>query len=141
MKTLIQDIKNIKCGRESLRRFGLSLGFVLILISCFLFWKGEIKYIYFLSFGGIFSLPGIIFPFLLKPVYKLWTAAAFVIGWVVTRIILTVLFYSVVTPLGWAMKMFKRDLIDTGFRKGKGGSYWINLPESGFVKENYKRQF
>jgi len=141
MNTLIQDIRNIRCGRKDLLRFGLALGFVLILIACFLFWKGRINYIYFLISGGLFSLLGIIFPFILKPVYESWTAVSFIIGWIVTRIILTALFYLIVAPLGLGMKLFKQNLLDKGFRKGEKKSYWRNLPESDFVKEGYKYQF
>ena len=81
---------------------------------------------------------GVFVPELLKEAYRVWMAAAFAIGWLVSRIILLILFYFVLTPVGFLARLFKKEFMDTDFRKKKE-SYWI--PKSGDKKINYEKLF
>ncbi len=52
---------------------------------------------------------GAIYPAALKYPFALWTAAGKLLGWLNTRFILALLFYLLVTPMGWMMRLLGRD--------------------------------
>ena len=67
-------------------------------------------------------------------------ALAIIIGFFMSRLLLTLLFYGVMTPIGLAMKLFGKDTLDERIEKGKA-SYWQELPTGRKVKEHYERQY
>jgi hypothetical protein len=57
---------------------------------------------------------GLIVPALLRPrsltyVYRVWMVAAEILGWINTRIVLSLVFYGIVTPMGFVMRRAGRD--------------------------------
>jgi multisubunit Na+/H+ antiporter MnhG subunit len=61
-------------------------------------------------------------------------------GFFMTRLILGVLFYLIITPIGLTAKLFGKDFIDQKINKGKK-SYWNYREQKEFSKEIYERQF
>jgi hypothetical protein len=59
--------------------------------------------------GAILLLMGGVMPTALAPVYRGWMLLAEGLGWVNTRVILGVVFYTVFTPVGLVMRLFQRD--------------------------------
>lgn len=57
----------------------------------------------------VFVLLGLLAPRSLKPVYELWLKIGHVLGWINSRIILTLIFALVITPMALVMKLLKRD--------------------------------
>lgn len=57
----------------------------------------------------VFVLLGLLAPRSLKPVYELWMKIGHVLGWINGRIILTLIFVLVITPMALVMKLLKRD--------------------------------
>ena len=88
----------------------------------------------------IFLFLGLVTPSLLKPIQKVWMSLAIVIGWFVTRVILTVLFYLVVTPIGLVAKLSGKRFLDINFDRGVD-SYWIPRETTKFNKRSYENQF
>lgn len=60
----------------------------------------------------VFLLLGLIVPRSLKPVYHLWLKIGHLLGWINSRIILSVIFGLVVTPMALVMKVIKRDTMN-----------------------------
>ncbi|MDP3832044.1 MAG: SxtJ family membrane protein, partial [Ignavibacteriaceae bacterium] len=83
---------------------------------------------------------GLIFPILLKPLNFIWMSFAVVLGFFMTRIILGILFYIIITPIGLIAKLFGKDFIDKRISKEKV-SYWNYREQKEFSKEIYERQF
>lgn len=71
--------------------------------------------------AGVF-LVGVPFPGAVRPVYVLLTAVALPIGWLVSQVLLRVVFYGVLTPLGILLKMTGRDPLR--LRRPQLDSYW-----------------
>ena len=71
-----------------------------------------------------------------KPIYDLWMKFAAVLAWINTRLILIVMFYLVITPIGLIMRLFGMDYLSLKIEKDKE-SYWIKNDK----KINYERQF
>ena len=77
---------------------------------------------------------------LLKPLHKLWMTLAVLLGWLMTRIILIVLFYLVVTPIGLLARVCGKDFLNRDFDR-KVNSYWIPRKTIPFDRKSYERQF
>lgn len=109
------------------------------LISAFLYWRGlETVAIYlgaFCGLAGIFGLTGTIAA---RPFYYLWLGIAFFLGLVITPIIITLMYYLLVTPLALLMKAKGRDRLN--LKKSNTDSYWTEITPSS-DKEQYERQF
>ena len=59
---------------------------------------------------------GIVIPIILKPIYLAWMTFAVVVGWIMTRVILIVIFYLILTPIGLIGKIFRKNFLDLSFR-------------------------
>lgn len=79
-------------------------------------------------------------PRALKPIRRVLTAVARVIGWVHTHVLLTVTFYLIFTPMGLIARLIRKDLLKIRF-KSPASSYWIPCEPKEFRKEDYTKQF
>jgi Saxitoxin biosynthesis operon protein SxtJ len=69
---------------------------------------------------------GLAAPAVVRPIYVAWLVAAFPIGWVVSRVLLAVLFFGVVTPLAVLFRWRARDVL--GLRRRDVDTYWTPKP-------------
>ncbi len=120
---MIEEIKNIKTNKEEIRKFGYLIGGVLIAISIFMLWKDVSFYKLIFVIGVSFILLGYFIPKILKPIYIIWMTFATILGWIMTRVILTILFYLIVTPIGLIARMFGVKFLDLSWRNNVN-SYW-----------------
>ncbi len=137
---LIEEIKNIKSGKSDLRKFGITIGIVLGILGGLLWWRGKDTYSYFLILSVAFILCGLALPTLLKPLQKAWMTLAVIMGWFMTRVILSILFYFVFTPIGLIPRLLGKQFIDLRIDNSKE-SYWIYRKPKEFNKSDYEKQF
>ncbi len=136
---MLEEIKNIKSNKSALRTFGITVGLILMIIAGFFFWKGkEIFYIFFTP-GFALCFLGFAIPYLLKPIYWIWMIFATILGWVMTRVILSLLFYVILTPIGLIARLFGKQFVELRWDKSKK-SYW-NYRSGMPVTGNYEKQF
>ena len=134
------EILELELSKKKLRNFGLLVGGIVILISIWFYFKKSnytTSYI-LLIFGAILVLSGIVVPLLLKVPYKIWMGLSFAIGWVVSRILITSLYFIVVTPLGLIAKLVGKKFLDRDY-DDKKDSYWILKPNN--KKIDYKKMY
>jgi hypothetical protein len=72
------------------------------------------------------------------PLYALWMRAAFPMGWAVSNLALAVIFYGVLTPYGFAMRLFGRDRLQLAIDR-KAPTYWMPV-ERAAEKSRYFKQ-
>jgi hypothetical protein len=137
---IIEDIKRIKSGKSELRKFGITVGCASAIFAALLWWREKSFYIYFLILSPTFILFGIILPLALKPIQKAWMGFSIILGWIVTRIVLFVLFFLVITPISLISRLFGKDFLKIKIDK-KSSSYWIVKNKSVGKKEDYERPF
>ena len=137
---LIEEIKNIKSDKKECRKFGITVGIVLLLIGIILYYYSKFSAPYFIGAGGSLILLGLLVPIILIPLQKIWMTLAVVLGFVMSRIILTALFYFVVTPIAIIAKLFGKDFIDLKIERKKK-SYWNYREEEDYKKITTERQF
>lgn len=136
----IEEIKNIKSDKKECRKFGLSVGIVLVILAVILGYFGKDSYVYFGSIGGLLIILGVVAPVLLLPLQKIWMSLAVILGFIMTRVILFVLFYLILTPTGLIARMFGKDFLDLKIKKDQV-SYWNIRETKNYEKLDTERQF
>lgn len=137
---MLEEIRNIKGAKKELRNFGIMLGCILSVLGAVALLRGKTSYPYFFSFGAVFIILGSLLPYVLKPIHKLWMSVALAIGWFVSRLILVVFFYLVITPIGLLARLFGKDILSLKFDKN-ADSYWIKREECEFNESSYDNQY
>ena len=137
---LLEEIKNIKSEKRDLRNFGITFGVILGLIGGALWWKGKDTYTLFLILSCAFFFLGFVLPGVLKPLQKAWMAFAVVLGFFMTKVILSILFYLVFTAIGLGGRLFGKQFLNLKMDSSKT-SYWIKRKSQPFDKAHYERQF
>ncbi len=133
-------MEKLSLDNKTLKRYGVTMFVALVIIGTILLVKHKPGFVWLYAAGGMFLISGITIPSSLKQVYIAWMKLAFVLGWINTRIILALMFYLVFTPIGLAMKLFGKDLLDRKIEKDKQ-SYWIKREAKSFNPLDYERQF
>jgi hypothetical protein len=90
--------------------------------------------------AAAFFLPGLMVPAALKPLYGLWMKFAMVLAWVNTRIILSLTYFLVFTPIGLILKLLGKDLIKEKWDP-KATTYWIERERTPFDPSRYEKQY
>lgn len=137
---LFEEIKNIKEDKKTLRKFGLTVGTVFLLIALILVLVSKPSFIYFGVAGLVLFLPGLLYPHILKPINKIWMIFAVILGWISSRVILTLLFYLVFTPLGFFLRISGKDFLDLYYNKN-ANTYWAKREKTNRDNIDYERQF
>lgn len=137
---LKEEFKNIRETKKDLRKFGLTVGGVLLLISVILFYFDKSAAPYFGVIGGILFISGILIPQILKTLNKIWMGLAIVLGFFMSRLILTILFYVVLTPISLVAKLIGKKFISLDYDKS-ADTYWERRSEIQKKQIDYERQF
>jgi hypothetical protein len=136
-----EEIKQLKTGPRDLRKFGLSVGGVLCLLGVWFLYRHKAHFPYFLYPGLLLVVLGAALPRSLKEVYIVWMAVAFVLGLIVSTVLLTLFFYAVVTPIGLAARCSGKDFLARKW-DGQAPSYWLVRDHSKpKAAVDYERQF
>lgn len=134
-----EEIKLIKESPKDLTKFGLTIGAVLVIIAAILYLYGKASYLYFLAPGLFFASIGLAIPQMLKPLNKIWMTIAILLGWVMTRVILSLLFYLVITPIGLIARLTGKNFLK--LKKSNTDCYWEKREQKSAKQIDYERQF
>jgi len=128
-------------SQRDLRWFGAGLLAFAGLVSAMLYWRTGSANVprYILSLGALTTLLYYAVPPLRRRVYLAWMYAAYPIGWALSHILLAAVYYLVVTPIGFTMRVLGRDPLDRRFDRS-AGTYWVPHDPGTDVKR-YFRQF
>lgn len=97
---------------KGLRKFGITTGaIIVVLFAVFFPWVFDAATmpVWPWVVAGVLWVPALFVPNSLQPVYTTWMRIGHAIGWVNTRIILGLVFYILVLPMGLIMRMFGND--------------------------------
>src|ERR1017187_261687 len=135
-----EEIKQLKTGGRDLRKFGLLVGGVFMALGIVLCLRHRPACPYFLAAGGFLIGFGLIAPRALKHIYIAWMAMAIVLGFVVSTVILALLFFLAITPIGLAARLFGKDFLRLKLER-RAGTYWIRREPGSKTPADYERQF
>ena len=121
---------------SSNRSFGIVFFVVFLLIAFYpLTYGGEIR-IWSLIISIIFVILGLLNSKILAPLNKIWFKFGILLGRIVSPLIMGIIFFLVVTPIGFIMRLLGKDVLNLKINKNK--SYWI---EKNGPKSKMKNQF
>ena len=86
---MIEEIKNIPSSKKEIKSFGITIGIVLFIISGLLIYYDKDVYQLIAILASAFIGLGLILPILLKPIYFMWMVFAAILGWIMTRVLLS----------------------------------------------------
>ena len=121
---------------SSNRGFGIVFFIVFLLIAFYpLINQGDIR-IWSVLISLLFLILGIINSKILTPLNKVWFKFGIFLGKIISPIIMGIIFFLVVTPIAFLMRMLNKDLLNLKFNKKS--SYWIEKTDP---KSTMKNQF
>jgi len=134
------DIKQLETGDRALRKFGLLVGGVFTTFGLLLLLRHKAHYPYFLWPGVVLFVLGAVQPRSLKWVYLVWMSGAFVLGFIMAHVILTLFFFIIITPLGLVARLVGQDFLSLKLNRN-APSYWLARPQKTRSAAEYERQF
>lgn len=140
IKDVLEEIKKLDLSKKSLRKFGIVVGLVFLLLAGLTYIKGyPLAVLYVTSIaGGLLVITGVVSPQALKGIYRSWMAMAFCMGWVVSRILLIVLFYLIITPIGILTRLLGKKFMEVKINKDEV-SYWARKDKE--KKTDYEKMY
>ena len=121
---------------SSNRSFGIVFFIVFLLIALYPLLKSNDLRIWSLVISFIFLVLGLINSKILTPLNRLWFKFGLLLGRFISPLVMGIIFFVVVTPIGITMRLLKKDLLNLKYNKKE--TYWID--KSG-PKSKMKYQF
>ncbi len=122
--------------KGSNRSFGIVFFVVFFLIALYPLTNNEEIRSWSVIVSLIFLVLGLLNSKILSPLNKLWFRFGIFLGKIISPLIMGMIFFLVVTPIGLIMKLFGKDILNLKYNKNK--SYWI---EKNGPKSKMKNQF
>lgn len=138
--SILKEIQELKTGPRDLRRFGLMVGGVFLALGIFFFLRHKPSYPFLFWPGAALIFLGAVAPRSLKYVYIGWMSVAFALGFVMARVLLTVGFLFLVTPIGLIARLFGKDFLNRKWRR-QATTYWIQCETAAKNRESYRQQY
>ena len=128
------NYKDIKIGSN--KSFGVVFFIVFLIIGLWPLLNNEEIRIWSIAISFVFLILGLLNSKILTPFNKLWMNFGLLLGKFISPVIMSIIFFLVVTPIGIIMKFLKKDLLNLKFNSDK--SYWIKKEGP---KSKMKNQF
>ncbi len=128
-----------QCG--NLRRFGVGAATVFVVIACIAALRSGNRTWPLVS-GGLAILflgTALSAPQALLPIQRVWHQIGWGLNWLNTRLLLTLVFYVVITPTSLFLRLFRKDPMNRRWRDAGSRSYWVGPTEN--EKQDMRRQF
>ena len=121
---------------NSNRNFGIVFFLVFLLIAVYPLTNNEEIKVWSVIISLIFLVLGLSNSKILTPLNKLWFKFGIFLGKIVSPLIMGIIFFLVVTPIGLIMRLLGKDVLNLKYNKNQ--SYWI---EKNSPKSKMKNQF
>src|SRR5262249_16975500 len=133
-------------GREEVvqassdRGFGYVFAGFSALVAALSFYQGGTRWPYWLAAAVMFALVAFYRPSLLAPLNRLWTKLGLVLFAVVSPLVLGIVYYGCITPVGWLMRLSGKDPLRLRFEPERK-SYWVARQPPGPAPDSLLNQF
>lgn len=125
--------------RRTILRFAIVVSGALLLLAWVQRGRGAPPWLWLgmLGIAVVLTLCALIAAPRLAPVYRGWMRFGEALAWVNTRVLLTLVFFLVVTPIGLVMRLFRRSPMATRPRD----SYWTDVEPHSYGDRHVEKQF
>ena len=130
----MSKINDIKISSN--RSFGIVFFIFFLIIALYPLLNNQNIRLWSLIISMVFLILGLLNSNFLRPLNKIWFRFGLLLGKVVSPLIMSIIFFLVVTPIGIFMKVLGKDLINLKFNNKK--TYWI---EKSGPKSKMKNKF
>ncbi len=121
------------------RKFGIVVGGAFALLGSVLALFGSRRAgPVLVGIGALLLFAALVVPAALAPVRRGWMAVARVLGRVNTVVFLSVVYFLVLAPLGFVLRMGGRDELA---RRGRRASGWVPYPERNRNPRHFEKMF
>lgn len=134
-----KEISRLEITPKALRNFGLLFCVIFGIWAGMMYWKVNPYWPWAVMASIGFLLISIFSPMAFRQPYRLWMLLSFLLGWFMTRVILSLTFFVIMTPIGIILKFLGKDTLNKAFHKD-AETYW-NKHEPIRNKERYNKQF
>ena len=114
---------NKKVWMSSNRSFGLVFFAFFLIVGLWPIFQYEDIRIWSIIAAFIFLILGILDSKYLTPLNRFWMKFGLFLGKIISPIVMGIVFFLVVTPIGIIMKIFRKDLLNIKYKKNQ--SYWV----------------
>jgi hypothetical protein len=128
---------DVRMGSE--RSFGFVIAAALGVIAVVRLWHGAEAW-YLLVAAAAFAGLALVVPRALRPLNIVWFRLGLVLHAVVTPVMLALMFYATITPIGWLMRAFGKRPLALEFDP-EAKSYWIHRTPPGPAPDSLTNQF
>ena len=122
---------------RALRSFALTVGAAFLALGALLLLRGRVAAPVPLALGALLIAAGIAAPSRLGPLHRAWMALALAISSVTTPLMMGIIYFLILTPLGVAMRLAGRRTLR---RPRAAASFWVDRPP-GERRSDLRRQF
>jgi hypothetical protein len=122
------------------RSFGLVLAGFLALVGALGLWRGSERWPLWLGLAALAFLLALAAPRLLAPANRVWTKFGLLLHAIVSPMILGLIFYLCIAPIGYLMRLSGKDPLRLRYEPGTD-SYWIKRVPPGPPPDSFKNQF
>jgi len=130
----------MKNEAPSNRSFGWVFTAFFTLVGAYSLWRGGTVYPWSFGLAAVISVVTIARPEWLAPLNRLWMKFGELLHRVVSPVVLGVIFYGVFTPVGFVMRMARRDTMKRKFEP-TAPTYWIRRSPPGPAVDSFRDQF
>jgi hypothetical protein len=130
--------EHIKAGSD--KGFGQVFAGFFAIMAALSWWRGHIAWHYTLPIAVVFLVIAYTYPRLLGPLNKAWLKLGLLMFKVVNPIVMGLLFFVTITPIGVVMRMTGKDFLRLRLDKN-AKSYWIDRAPPGPPPQSMKNQF
>ena len=129
---------HVKAGSD--RGFGLVFAGFLALVSVLSWWRGHTGWHYTAPLAAVFLAVAFAAPSLLAPLNRLWLKFGLLLYKVMNPLVLGLLFFITITPIGLVMRLSGKDFLRLKIDR-RAASYWIDRQPPGPPPRSMKNQF
>lgn len=122
------------------RGFGLVFACVFCLVAAFSWYRQGATWPWWLGAASAFGVAALAWPQILSPLNRAWTRFGLLLFTVMNPIVLGIVFFLCVAPMGLALRLFGKDLLSLKM-KPEADSYWINRAPPGPKPDSLSNQF
>ena len=135
-----ENLKREDVPTSSSRSFGSVFAAVFVIVALWPLWRHGAPRWWALLIGAVFLALALARPGVLAPLNRIWTRFGLLLHRIVNPVIMGLLFYLSVVPIGIVMRLLGKDLLRLRLDK-EAESYWIERKPPGPAPESMSNQF
>ena len=125
-------------SRREVRTTWIGFAVIFAIVASVLLYKGRGSYVYFYGASAFFAAFAAFAPMALLPAYRAWAVFARALAWVNTRLLLGILFYLMITPLGLVLRALGKDPLERA-PDPAADTYWAQREKIADPSRYYKQ--